>query len=36
MIHDLVNAGSEDIVFTTVEFLHRANGPLPIAEEARA
>ena len=36
MIHDLVNAGSEDIVFTTVEFLQSANAPLPIAEEARA
>jgi mannose-6-phosphate isomerase-like protein (cupin superfamily) len=36
MIHDLVNAGSEDIVFTTVEFLQSANAPLPLAEEAHA
>jgi mannose-6-phosphate isomerase-like protein (cupin superfamily) len=36
MIHDLVNAGNEDIVFTTVEFLHSANAPLPLAEEVCA
>ena len=36
MIHDLVNAGSDDLVFTTVEFLQSANAPLPLAEEARA
>ena len=31
MIHDLENAGSADIVFTTVEFLDSANDPLPLA-----
>jgi beta-alanine degradation protein BauB len=30
MIHDLVNAGGEELVFTTVEFLHSANDPLPL------
>jgi beta-alanine degradation protein BauB len=30
MIHDLENAGSADIVFTTVEFLDSANEPLPL------
>ena len=36
MIHDLVNAGAEDIVFTTVEFLDSANNPLPLAAGQRA
>jgi hypothetical protein len=36
MIHDLVNAGTEDIVFTTVEFLGSANDPLPLSAEQRA
>ncbi len=36
MIHDLVNSGTEDIVFTTVEFLDSANAPLPLAVRARA
>jgi mannose-6-phosphate isomerase-like protein (cupin superfamily) len=31
MIHDLENIGTEDIVFTTVEFLDSANDPLPLA-----
>ena len=35
MIHDLVNAGTEDIVFTTVEFLDSANEPLPLTGAAR-
>jgi hypothetical protein len=35
MIHDLVNAGTADIVFTTVEFLDSANAPLPIPDGAR-
>jgi hypothetical protein len=30
MIHDLVNAGTEDLVFTTVEFADSANRPLPL------
>lgn len=29
-IHDLENISSEEIVFTTVEFLDSANSPLPI------
>jgi hypothetical protein len=36
MIHDLVNAGSEDIVFTTVEFLDSANARLPLPAGQRA
>ena len=36
MIHDLVNAGTEDIVFTTVEFLDSANPALPVPGEVRA
>jgi hypothetical protein len=35
MIHDLVNAGSADIVFTTVEFLESANAPLPLPASSR-
>jgi beta-alanine degradation protein BauB len=31
MIHDLINAGTENLVFTTVEFLDSANQPLPLA-----
>lgn len=30
LIHDLVNAGSEELVFTTVEFLGGANDPLSL------
>jgi hypothetical protein len=36
MIHDLVNTGTADIVFTTVEFLDSPNRPLPLPAEARA
>jgi uncharacterized cupin superfamily protein len=36
MIHDLVNAGSDELVFTTVEFLRSANVPLPLSHAARA
>jgi beta-alanine degradation protein BauB len=36
MIHDLINAGTADIVFTTVEFLDSANEPLPLPDGARA
>jgi hypothetical protein len=36
MIHDRVNAGGEDIVFTTVEFLDRANRALPLSDPPRA
>jgi beta-alanine degradation protein BauB len=30
MIHDLINAGGEELVFTTVEFIRSANEPLPL------
>ena len=36
MIHDLINAGNADIVFTTVEFLDSANQPLPLPDSVRA
>jgi beta-alanine degradation protein BauB len=36
MIHDLSNAGTADIVFTTVEFLQSANAPLPLPDSVRA
>jgi hypothetical protein len=36
MIHDLINAGTADIVFTTVEFLQSANAPLPLPDSVRA
>jgi hypothetical protein len=31
MIHDLANAGDEDLIFTTIEYLGSANDPLPLA-----
>ena len=34
-IHDLTNIGDADLVFSTVEFLHSANRPLPISEAIR-
>jgi hypothetical protein len=36
VIHDLSNAGTADIVFTTVEFLQSANAPLPLPDSVRA
>jgi hypothetical protein len=36
MIHDLINTGRDDLVFTTVEFLRSANDPLPLAHAAGA
>jgi hypothetical protein len=30
MIHDIVNTGGEELVFTTVEFLASENEPLPL------
>ena len=36
MIHDLVNAGSADIVFTTVEFLDERERAAPAPRLARA
>jgi hypothetical protein len=36
MIHDLLNAGSAEIVFTTVELLDSANAPLPLPITSRA
>lgn len=35
MVHDLENIGSEDLCFTTVEFLDSANPPLEIPETVR-
>lgn len=35
-IHDLENVGSDDLVFTTVEFLQSANPPLPLPATAGA
>jgi beta-alanine degradation protein BauB len=35
MVHDLVNVGDTELVFTTVEFLDSANAPLPVAQELR-
>ena len=35
MIHDLVNAGDADIVFTTIEYPRSANAPLPL-DDVRA
>jgi hypothetical protein len=34
-VHDLENIGDNDLIFTTVEFLHSANEPLPIPNEVR-
>lgn len=34
-IHDLVNVGSTDLVFTTVEFLDSANPPLSLPQSVR-
>ena len=36
MIHDLINVGNENLVFTTVEFLRSANDPLPLPLAPRA
>ncbi|MBO0679675.1 hypothetical protein JRC04_19595 [Mycolicibacterium sp. S2-37] len=30
LLHDIENAGTEDLVFTTVEHLDSANAPLPL------
>lgn len=30
LLHDIENAGSDDLVFTTVEHLDSANAPLPL------
>lgn len=34
-VHSLENIGSDDLLFTTVEFLDSANKPLPIPEGVR-
>ena len=34
-IHDLENIGDADLVFSTVEFLHGANQPLPVPDAGR-
>lgn len=31
LLHDIENAGTEELVFTTVEHLNSANAPLPLA-----
>ena len=35
-VHDLENVGSTELIFTTVEFLHSANSPLPLPEHTAA
>lgn len=35
MLHSIENIGDTDILFTTVEFKHSANEPLPIPEAVR-
>ncbi|MGO7133575.1 hypothetical protein AB9E06_22245 [Rhizobium leguminosarum] len=35
-IHDLVNVGSEPLMFVTVEFLDSENKPLPIPDQVRS
>jgi mannose-6-phosphate isomerase-like protein (cupin superfamily) len=34
-VHDLVNTGSTDLIFTTVEFLDSTNAPLPVPDGIR-
>ena len=36
MTHDLANIGDTELIFTTVEFLDSANGPLDLPEAVRA
>jgi hypothetical protein len=31
-VHDLENIGDPELIFTTVEFLHSANPPLPLPD----
>ena len=34
-VHDLVNIGDTELIFTTVEFLRSANKPLPLPPQVR-
>ena len=36
MVHDLVNVGDAELIFTTVEYLRSANEALPLGEERAA
>jgi hypothetical protein len=36
MVHDLVNVGDADLVFTTVEYLGSANEALPLGDAREA
>jgi beta-alanine degradation protein BauB len=36
MVHDLVNVGDADLIFTTVEYLRSANDALPLGAERAA
>ena len=35
LVHAVENIGSSDLLFTTVEFLHSANAPLPVPDAVR-
>jgi beta-alanine degradation protein BauB len=35
MVHSVENIGDTDLLFTTVEFLHSANAPLPVPDGVR-
>ena len=35
LVHAVENIGSTDLLFTTVEFLHSANAPLPVPDGVR-
>jgi len=35
LLHSVENIGDTDLLFTTVEFLHSANPPLPVPDEVR-
>lgn len=35
LVHAVENIGSSDLLFTTVEFLHSANAPLPVPDGVR-
>ena len=36
MVHDLVNVGAAELIFTTVEYLGSANQALPLGAESAA
>jgi beta-alanine degradation protein BauB len=35
LVHAVANIGTTDLLFTTVEFLHSANAPLPVPDAVR-